>query len=398
MPKLITPLTSAEILNAGPRNKEYNLSDGAGLSLRILPSGSKQWLFNYKKPSTNKRTNLSFGTFPETSLTQARQKRELARGQIQAGLDPKRVANESSQAKTDPNLDTLESVSDAWLRTKNNLSSDHISDIRRSLELHIFPFLGDCPINELSAQQTIRALDSLKNKKSYEMIRRICQRLNQIMNYSVNIGLIEHNCLVGIKSFFPVPVPVPLPALKIEEFDLFMTDVKRSTITHLTRELLFFQLFTMTNSREASEARWHEIDLSKRIWTIPKERMKFKRDHIVPLTEEMLTLLNDVAPYSKGGAYVFPSYTNDHKPMNSQTVNMAIKRMGYKGQLVSHGFRSIASSILSDQGFNSNLIAVALAYVDRNMVRENYNPIDLLEKRRPMMQWWTSYVMNIYSK
>ena len=398
MPKIVTPLSTTEIMNATPKDKEYNLSDGAGLSLRILPSGSKQWLFNYTRSDTNKRTNLSFGTFPETSLFQARQKREFARAQIQRGLDPKQVAIEPSHNKTNLQLNTLESVTDAWLSSQNTLSEDYIHDIRRSLELHIFPFLGNCPINELSARSTIQVLDRLKNKKSYEMIRRICQRINQIMNYSVNIGLIQHNCLIAIKTAFPKPTPVRLPTLKIEEFDLFMADVKRSPIGHLTRELLFFQLFTMTNSKEASEVRWNEIDLSKRIWTIPKERMKFKKEHMIPLTDEMLILLNDVAPYSNGGVYVFPSYTKDYKPMNSQTINMAIKRMGYKGQLVSHGFRSIATSILSDQGFKQDLIDLALAHVDHNVVRTNYNPLNLLEKRRPMMQWWTSHVMNIYNK
>ena len=165
-----------------------------------------------------------------------------------------------------------------------------------------------------------------------------------------------------------------------------------ASIKCTTRCLIEWQLHTMTRPSEASGARWDEIDLDEKIWVIPAERMKKRKEHRIPLTEQALELLVVIRPISGNRVYIFPSDRDPKKPCNSQTANMALKRMGFAGRLVSHGLRSLASTTLNEQGFEADLIEAALAHVDDNQVRSAYNRTDYLERRRPMMFWYNGHI------
>lgn len=183
-----------------------------------------------------------------------------------------------------------------------------------------------------------------------------------------------------------------MPSLKPEELPSLMIAVANASIKRVTRFLLEWQLHTMTRPAEAAGTRWDEIDIDKRVWIIPAVRMKRRREHAIPLSDHAIALLEAIEPISGRREHVFPADRNPRTHCNSQTVNMAIKRMGFEGRLVSHGLRSIASTTLNEQGFDRELIEVALAHTDNNQVRAAYNRADYLERRRPMMEWWSGHI------
>jgi integrase len=388
-----TRLSDLKIKAAKPKDKDYTLTDGDGLQLRVRTNGSRLWNFNYIHPVTKKRINMGLGTFPELSLAHARKRTVEARELVAQGLDPKEQRDADRQAKKAATEHTFQNVATAWFELKkDSVTTAYAEDIWRSLTLHIFPDLQATPISEISAPQVIKLLRPLETKGSLETVKRLTQRLNEIMTYGVNYGLIHANPLSGIRSVFKKPKKKNMAALPPDELNGLMVAIANASIKRTTRCLIEWQLHTMTRPAEAATTRWADIDFSKKIWTIPAERMKKRRTHIIPLTEHALALLEAIKPYSGHREYVFPADRNPRTHCNSQTANMALKRMGFEGRLVSHGMRSMASTILNEHGWDAELIEVALAHVDKDEVRSAYNRADYIERRRPMMAWWSEHI------
>ncbi|WP_130910770.1 integrase domain-containing protein [Pseudomonas sp. Sample_9] len=388
-----TRLSDLKIKAAKPKDKDYTLTDGDGLQLRVRTNGSRLWNFNYIHPVTKKRINMGLGTFPELSLAHARKRTVEARELVAQGLDPKEQRDADRQAKKAATEHTFRNVATAWFELKkDSVTTAYAEDIWRSLTLHIFPDLQATPISEISAPQVIKLLRPLETKGSLETVKRLTQRLNEIMTYGVNYGLIHANPLSGIRSVFKKPKKKNMAALPPDELNELMVAIANASIKRTTRCLIEWQLHTMTRPAEAATTRWADIDVGKKIWTIPPERMKKRRTHIIPLTEQALALLEAIKPYSGHREYVFPSDRNPRTHCNSQTANMALKRMGFEGRLVSHGMRSMASTILNEHAWDAELIEVALAHVDKDEVRSAYNRADYIERRRPMMAWWSEHI------
>jgi integrase len=238
----------------------------------------------------------------------------------------------------------------------------------------------------------IKLLRPIEAKGSLETVKRLSQRLNEIMAYGVNCGLIFANPLSGIRAAFKKPVKQNMAALAPEELPELMVAIANASIKRVTRCLIEWQLHTMTRPAEAAGTTWAEIDFDKRIWMIPPERMKKRRAHLVPLSDQALAVLETLKPHSGHREHVFPADRNPRTHANSQTANMALKRMGFQDRLVSHGLRSMASTILNEHGWDPELIEVALAHVDKDEVRSAYNRADYIERRRPMMVWWSEYI------
>ncbi|HCH1623301.1 TPA: tyrosine-type recombinase/integrase [Vibrio parahaemolyticus] len=393
MPRITKPLTATEVKNAKPKEKEYRLSDGQGLQLRVLPSGSKQWQLNYYRPTNGKRANFNLGRFPDVNLARARKSSLLAKELIAQGIDPQEEQQKIQQEYKEVHEHTFVNVTKEWFEIKkDSVTPDYATDIWRSLELHIFPHLADMPVKSITAPLVIELLKPIEAKGSLETVKRLSQRLNEVMNFATNCGLIQANPLTGIKAAFKKPKKENMAALKPAELPELMGAIANASIKRTTRCLLEWQLHTMTRPAEASGAKWCEIDIDEKVWTIPAERMKKRREHRIPLTEQALDLLEVMKPISGHREFVFPSDRDPKKPCNSQTANMALKRMGFAGRLVSHGLRSLASTTLNEQGFEADLIEAALAHVDDNQVRSAYNRTDYLERRIPMMCWWSGHI------
>lgn len=393
MARTTKPLTNTEVKQAKPKDKLYSLSDGGGLHLRVKPNGSKLWLLDYHRPYTKKRTSLSFGSFPTVTLAEARAKRDEAKKLLAQDIDPKDHREEKIRAQSTAHNNTLEHIAARWLEVKKaDVSADHAKDTWRSLELHIFPSLGAVPIHKINAVKTIEIITPIAAKGSLETVKRLCQRLNEIMTYAVNTGVIEANPLRGIAKAFKAPQKEHMPTLTPQELPLLMKALNTASIKLTTRCLIEWQLHTMVRPSEAAGATWEEMDLDAKLWKIPAERMKKKRPHSVPLSDQCMELLSIMTTLRSNSPFVFPADRDNTKHTNAATANVALKRMGFHNKLVAHGMRSIASTTLNEQGFDADIIESALAHASDNEVRNAYNRADYLKRRTPMMQWWSNHI------
>lgn len=395
MARTTVPLSDTKLKSAKPKDKDYTLQDGNGLYLLIKTTGSKIWRFNYYRPITKKRALISFGSYPAVSLLEARLKRENARELLAKNIDPQEHKKAEEQRLFEEKNNTFEKIAQQWftIKSKSSLQQSTLKDIWRSLELHVLPHVGDIAITDLKARHFISALEPLKAQGKLESVKRVAQRINEVMFYAVNVGYLDANPAAKITAAFENPVVKNLPALKPDQLPELMAAIQGVNIERQTYCLLQWQLLTMTRPAEAAEATWSEIDLDNKLWTIPPARMKMKREHIIPLSPQALAILETMKPISGHREHIFPSMKSPHtKPMNSQTVNAAIKRVGFAGRLVAHGFRSIASTALNEHGFQPDVIEAALAHIDSNEVRRAYNRAIYLEQRREMMDWWGEFV------
>jgi len=393
MARRTKPLTDTEIKAAKPKDTDYQLYDGDGLTLLIKSSGSKLWQFRYHRPLTKQRTKQSFGAYPAVSLSDARKLRAESRALLAKEIDPqehqKELARNSLEAKTN----TFKLVAERWWNIKKaSVTEDYAEDIWRSLERDVFPAIGDVSLTDIKAHILVQAVQPVQARGALETVRRLCQRINEVMIYAQNTGLIDAVPSVNIGKAFEKPQKKNMPSIRPDQLPQLMQTMRTASINLSTRCLFMWQLLTITRPAEAAEACWDEIDFEANEWKIPAVRMKMNRDHTVPLSDEALAILEMMKPLSGNREFIFPSRIKPKQPMNSQTVNAALKRAGFSGVLVSHGLRSIASTALNEQGFPPDVIEAALAHVDKNEVRRAYNRSDYLEQRRPMMQWWADFI------
>ena len=393
MARTVTPLTNTQVKQARSKDKLYKLSDGEGLQLRVMPNGSKQWLLDYQRPITKKRTSLSLGSYPDVSIADARKRKLAARELLAQDIDPKEHRDDQHREKALAADHTFLKVTTDWFELKKSKIAETTAiSLWRSLNNHIFPSLGHRPIDKILAPEAIKVLKPLAAKGSLETTSKLIGYLNEVMNFAVNTGLLHHNSLAGIKAAFETPKSQNMLTLKPDELPELMKALSYASIKITTRCLIEWQLHTMVRPSEASGTTWAEIDLEEKLWTIPAERMKKKRQHVVPLTGQALAILELMKPISAHREYVFPGDRKPNEPSNPQTANKAIARMGFKGRLVAHGLRSIASTTLNEQGFDGDVIEAALAHVDKNEVRRAYNRAEYLERRRALMSWWSNHI------
>ena len=280
-----------------------------------------------------------------------------------------------------------------WFQLKSkSVTHDYAKDIWRPLEKDVFPAIGEIPVQQIKARTLIEALEPIKARGALETVRRLVQRINEIMIYAVNTGLIDANPASGIGMAFEKPKKQNMPTLRPEELPKLMHSLVMSNLSVSTCCFIEWQLLTLVRPSEASGARWAEIDLDTKLWTIPAERMKAKREHIVLLSPQALEILDVMKPISAHREHVFPSRNDPKQAMNSQTANAALKRIGFGGKLVAHGLRSIASTAMNEAGFSPDIIEAALAHSDKNEVRRAYNRSTYLEQRKDLMSWWGLFV------
>lgn len=393
MARITRPLTNNEILKAKPQEKDFTLHDGDGLFLLVKTSGKKLWRFRYQRPNSSSRTNLSLGSYPALTLAVARQMRDQYLTLLAQGVDPQKQQAEVSEQRQ-IELDSIFSVvAGRWFLIKSkSVTEDYAKDIWRSLEKDVLPAIGEIPVQVLKARTIVEALEPIKARGALETVRRLVQRINEIMIFAVNTGLIDANPASGVGMAFEKPKKQNMPTLRPDELPKLMQSLVMSNLSVPTRCLIEWQLLTLVRPSEASGARWNEIDFENRLWIIPADRMKAKREHIVPLSSQALDILEVMKPISAHREHIFPSRNDPKQPMNSQTANAALKRIGYGGKLVAHGLRSIASTAMNEEAFNADVIEAALAHSDKNEVRRAYNRSIYLDKRKELMNWWGNKV------
>lgn len=399
MAKIAKKLTDTEIKSTKPTDKEINLFDGDGLILRIAPlskGGKKNWYFRYAVPVSKKRTKMSLGTYPHLTLARARALRDEYLSLLANGINPQVHNTQKANALKDATEHTFQAVAKKWLDEKvktSGISQDHANDIWRSLERNIFPTLGDTPIKEIRPKMLKQHLDPIEKRGVLETLRRIISRLNEIFRYAATEELIEFNPADNLAQRFSKPKKQNMPALPPTELPRFLTVLNNASVRMETRLLIEWQLLTWVRPGEAVRARWADIDTDNSMWNIPSDFMKMKKPHKVPLSKEALRVLDSMKAISGHREWVFPSIKAPLNHMHEQTANAAIIRMGFGGELVAHGMRSIARTAAEESGkFRTDVLEAALAHSKKDEITAAYNRAEYLAERVVLMQWWSDYV------
>ena len=404
MPKLVTQLTDNQCKHAKPKANPYSIPDGAGLNLIITPNGKKAWMLRYTIPYTKDRTTWVFIGYPAKSLKSARGLRDKYLSLLADNIDPKEWKREQDANSERQKDNTFKHVATLWMEDKQRKAKANpqtAKDIWNSLENHIFPKLGKRPIGELRPKSVAEVIKPLETKGSLELVKRLCQRINEIMAFALNEEIITDNPLAHIKGKFKAPSTIHNPSLEPKDLRLLMEAITCDRMAIPTRLLIEWQLHTMVRPNEAAGSRWAEIDLNNKTWTIPKGRMKKvgtskqweeRKDHIIPLTPQTLAILNLMKPFSGHLEYVFPNQRDRQTKAGPDSANNALKRAGLKGKQTAHGMRTIASSTLNEEQFNPDIIEAALYHLDPNEQRRTYNRTDYFNHRRGMMQWWSDRI------
>lgn len=393
MARTTRPLTNTEVLRSKAIDKDITLHDGDGLFMVVKTTGKKLWRFRYQRPATKQRTMIGLGAFPALSLADARRVRADYLSLLANGIDPQTQAEQLTEQQQIALDSIFSTVAANWFALKKaSVTPDYAKDIWRSLEKDVFPAIGEIPVQEIKARKLVEALEPIKARGALETVRRLVQRINEIMIYAVNTGLIDANPASGIGMAFEKPKKQHMPTLRPDELPMLIRSLSMSNLSIPTRCLIEWQLLTLVRPSEASGTLWSELDFDAKLWIIPAERMKAKRPHMVPLSNQALDILEIMKPISFHRSHVFPSRNHPLQSLNSQTANAALKRIGYSGKLVAHGLRSIASTALNEANFDKDVIEVSLAHADKNEVRRAYNRSTYLEQRRVMMDWWGSFV------
>ncbi|AWV25841.1 integrase [Citrobacter youngae] len=398
MAKIAKKLTDTEIKNTKPADKEINLFDGDGLILRISPlstGGKKNWYFRYSVPVSKKRTKMSLGTYPHLTLSRARALRDEYLSLLANGTDPQVHNNDKANALKNATEHTLQAVARKWLDEKvktSGISQEHAEDIWRSLERNIFPGLGNVPVNEIRPKLLKQHLDPIEQRGILETLRRVISRLNEIFRWAATEELIEFNPADNLGQRFSKPKKQNMPALPPSELPRFLVALNYASIRLETRLLIEWQLLTWVRPGEAVRARWSDIDMDNHMWNIPAEFMKMKKPHKVPLSKGAIRVLNAMEPISGHREWVFPSIKAPLNHMHEQTANAAIIRMGFGGELVAHGMRSIARTAAEEAGkFRTEVLEAALAHSKKDEIIASYNRAEYLAERSVLMQWWSDY-------
>ncbi|OOF39427.1 preprotein translocase [Rodentibacter rarus] len=393
MARVTKPLTNTEVERARPKEKEYNLVDGQGLSLRVKSTGAKTWIFNYYHPTTKKRTNFTIGNYPEITIAQARQQREEWRVLLAQGIDPQTHKARLEREQELAEANTFLAVAEKWRAKKQGEIADKtLAKYWSSLRLHIFPFIGSYPIAEIVPTLALIPLQRVEQRNKTDMANRLAGYINEILNFAVNGGIIPFNPCLKMNKTLKQHKKENNPHINSEELPAFMEALANAKIQPQTRFLVQFQMLTMTRPNEASGAQWSEIDLAKKLWTIPAERMKACEVHIIPLSSQAIKILEELEPITGRFKYIFPKRGDNHEPMNPSSANMAIKRLGYAGKQTAHGLRGLARTHLADTNVIYEHAEACLAHRTGSNVSQSYNHATYMKQRKKIMQDWGDYV------
>lgn len=392
---IIKPLSDTAIKSAkfDPDTPAANvMRDGQGLELRISKT-AKSWVFKYQRPGSPKRSNIGFGKYPEITLKEAREKRQEARALLAQGIDPGIAKKLDKAEAATVASNTFKALAEHHLELlATTCTPAHVAGVRSRLETYVYPALGTLPASEIRAPYVIAALQPLADAGHLDTLKRCCQVIKVIMDRAVNRGLVQHNVCAAIGSEFAKPVTVHMATLPNEGIVELMQKLDAAGMDLPTRWAIELQLHTMTRPAEACGARWAEFDLDQRLWTIPGARMKKKRDHVVPLSDEVIELLGKAAMLSAGREHVFPGKGNPTKPINSGTPCKTLARIGLSSKQDAHGLRALASTTLNDGGFDPDVIEVALAHAVGSKTARAYNRAKYLPARIELMREWSAHI------
>jgi integrase len=396
MPKRIIPLSDAKVRNARPKGKDYKLADGGGLYLMVSSTGGKLWRFKYRYGGKEKL--LSLGAYPVVGLSDARRRRDDAKKLLESGVDPTINRKATKAARNEAAANSFETVAREFHgHKKDDWTEDHAATIMTRMEKDIFPWIGDTPLTSVTAKDIKGVVDRVKSRGTIEAARRLLTIISQVFTYAISTDRANFNIAQGLKGYLP-------PTSKTRKHMAAVTDPKE--LAPLLRAMDTYQgnfiaqcalkLLPLFFCRpgELRHIEWREVDFEAKQVNIPASKMKMKADHIIPLSSQAIAILKELQPLTGHGKHVFPSARSFSRCMSDNTINAALRRMGFDGStVVAHGFRATARTLLHEVlQVNPYVIEAQLAHRVPDTLGNAYNRTRHSAERRKMMQKWADYL------
>lgn len=391
-------LTELECRKAAVKDKPYRLFDGGGLYLEIHPTGAKYWRLKYRYAGKEKR--IAIGVYPTVTAKQAREKAQDEKRKLSDGRDPLAERKAEKLISREAAANSFEAIAREWMiRQAPEVSANHLAKVLGRLEKNLFPWIGDRPIAELAAPELLATLRRVEARGAIHTAKRLLQYAGQILRYGIATGRCQRDIAADLKGALTKENEQHRAAItdprKAGEL-LRAIDGYQGSLIALCALRLAPLLFVRPG--ELRHAEWSEIDLDRGEWNIPAEKMKMRLAHLVPLSRQAVAVLKEIHPLTGEGRYVFPSQRTADRPISDNTINAALRRMGFNTQeeMTAHGFRAMARTILDEVlGFRPDFIEHQLAHAVRDPNGRAYNRTSHLAERRKMMQQWADYLDQI---
>jgi len=395
-------LSDTQIRSTKPAAKALRLYDERGLYLEVTPSGGRWWRLKYRHDGREKL--LSMGTYPDTGLKAAREKRDRARELLAQGIDPSDARRAEKQSRLQAVVNSFEAVAREWHATVHvaKVSAGHAARTLIRLEQDVFPWLGGQTISEIKAPHLLQTMRRIESRGAIETAHRALQACGQVFRYAIATGRAERDPTPDLRGALKPVLVTHMAAItdpqRVGQLLRAIEDYKGMPIT---RAALQLAPLVFVRPGELRKAEWTEFDLEARHWRIPAARMKRTKQekltgaaHLVPLSRQAVSILSDLQPLTGHGRFVFPSPRTGERPMSDNGVLSALRRMGFpKDEMTGHGFRAMARTLLAEQlGVDEAVIEAQLAHQVKDALGRAYNRTEFVEQRRRMLQTWADYL------
>lgn len=388
-------LTETAIKNFKPANKGKKYADGEGLFLFVTTNGTKSWRLRYR--FMGKEQELTIGTYPSLSLFEARLKRTEARKLLISGKDPITERKETKRIAKIQSAHTFEALITEWHEINlNKWTPKHAKTILYRLKRYVIPYIGKRPVSEITVIEILEILRRIEKTGKIELCHKILQYCSSTFRLAVLTQRVKYNPCTDLKGVLKTSKVKHHPTIRIADLPDFLKKLEAYNTPQLYKLAVRMLILTFVRQGELRKAKWEYFDLEKKIWCIPAELMKMRKEHIVPLANQTIEVLNEIKKISGDSEYLFPTRNKiKHPYMNENVINNLIHDLGYKGKLVAHGFRTLASTTLNEFRFDRDVIEKQLAHEEQNQVRAAYNRAEYLQERIRMMQWWADHIDNL---
>ncbi|AMV41771.1 tyrosine-type recombinase/integrase [Paraburkholderia caribensis] len=384
------PLTNKEINQAQTDGKPFKLPDGDGLYLYVAKT-AKSWRFDYR--IGGKRGTVVYGQYPDVTTSKARERHREAKKVLARGIDPATHKRLEKLALNASFGDTFEATAKHWFDSKSELRSKPWREAHTLALRRLSPVFGNVPLEQIDARALLNALEAVRLERGVKIAERVRQTAVQVFDHGMRKLKVQANPARVLRGWADIPPQVHHEPLGEDEIQEFVERLDADTGSTATKLSILLMLLTFVRKNEIVQARWDEFDLDNAVWTIPAERMKMRDPHVVPLSRQAITALEELKPLSLGSDFLFPSLSSIRKPMSLSTPNVLFERIGYGGRFTPHGIRATASTWLNNRGVRADVIERQLAHVERNRVRAAYNRADYMNERREAMQMWADFVL-----
>ena len=387
-------LTDAQVRKIKALDKKKRYSDEKGLYLEVTPSGGKFWRLKYR--FNGRESTLTIGSYPETTLAQARRARDEARIQLYNNIDPNAVKTQRLQQMDESTL--FKSLAMEWMEDRKAVIKEttYLRDLS-VFEKDLFPALGDMPIDQIKGKDVLACAKKIEERGAQEMAKRSIPLAGRIFRFAIRKGIIENDPTPHLQEALKPRKVKHMARLDISEFPPFLERMDRYHGSPMIKTAIQLMTLTFVRTAELRMMEWDEIDFETKLWRIPAEKMKMAQPHIVPLSRQALELIEKLRPLTGNKQYVFYNHSIA-KPMSSNALLCVIRTMGYNGKMTGHGFRGLASTTLHEQGYMHDAIEIQLAHRVGNSVSQAYNHAQHLDYRIKMMQEWSDFIDSLRNK